>query len=89
MLSKTTTFFPTAAAIKAGEASTQYNDAIDWTEDVAKGCSYNPAISQLLLSMAAIHTSVDMLTQVLLDIPAQSDLVRALREEIIIVTRDS
>jgi hypothetical protein len=77
------------AAIKAGTPPTQYNDAIDWMEDVAKGRPYNPAISQLLLSMAAIHTSADMLTQILFDIAAQPDLVKALREEIITVTREN
>ncbi|KAJ5951586.1 uncharacterized protein N7479_009999 [Penicillium vulpinum] len=78
-----------AAAIKAGKVPTEHNDAIDWMEDVAKGRPYNPAISQLLLSMAAIHTSADMLTQILFDIAAQPDLIKALREEIITVTRDN
>lgn len=78
-----------AAALKAGKAPTQHNDAIDWMEDVAKGRPYNPAISQLLLSMAAIHTSADMLTQILFDLASQPDLIQALREEIITVTREN
>ncbi|KAJ5772737.1 hypothetical protein N7457_007633 [Penicillium paradoxum] len=78
-----------AAALAADEAPTQYNDAIDWMEDVAKGRPYNPAISQLLLSMAAIHTSADMLTQILFDLASQPDIIKALREEIITVTREN
>lgn len=78
-----------AAALAAGKAPTQHNDAIDWMEDVAKGRPYNPAISQLLLSMAAIHTSADMLTQILFDLASQPDLIQALREEIMTVTREN
>jgi hypothetical protein len=78
-----------AAARAAGKTPFSYNDAIDWMEDTAKGRPYNPAISQLLLSMAAIHTSADMLTQVLFDIAGREDLVAALREEIMTVVRDN
>jgi hypothetical protein len=78
-----------AAARAAGKTPFSYNDAIDWMEDTAKGRPYNPAISQLLLSMAAIHTSADMLTQVLFDIAEREDLVAALREEIMTVVRDN
>lgn len=77
-----------AAARAAGKTPVSYSDAIDWMEDTAKGRAYNPAISQLLLSMAAIHTSADMLTQVLFDIAGREDLVTALREEIMTVVRD-
>jgi cytochrome P450 len=77
------------AALKAGKPPTQHNDAIDWMEDIAKGRPYNPAISQLLLSMAAIHTSADMLTQILFDIASQADLIKALRQEIITITREN
>ncbi|CAI7635633.1 unnamed protein product [Penicillium bialowiezense] len=77
------------AARAAGQKPVSYSDAIDWMEDTAKGREYNPAISQLLLSMAAIHTSADMLTQVLFDIAGREELVTALREEIMTVVRDN
>ncbi|KAJ6155238.1 hypothetical protein N7470_005804 [Penicillium chermesinum] len=77
-----------AAARAAGKTPVSYPDAIDWMEDTAKGREYNPAISQLLLSMAAIHTSADMLTQVLFDIAGREDLISALREEIMTVVRE-
>nr|BAW27598.1 citreohybridonol synthase [Aspergillus stellatus] len=78
-----------AAALAAGKDPVSYSDAIDWMEDTAKGRPYNPAISQLLLSMAAIHTSADMLTQVLFDIASRPELLKALHEEIMTVVREN
>jgi hypothetical protein len=39
--------------------------------------------------MATIHTSADMLTQILFDIASQPELIEALRQEIITITREN
>ena len=43
------------------------------------------ATSQVMLSLAAIHTMSDMLTQVLYDLCTRQDLIQALRQEVISV----
>lgn len=70
------------AAIARGETPAKYNDAMEWMEQCAKGRPYDAAVSQLSISLAAIHTTSDMLTQVLYDICAHDGLVDELREEI-------
>lgn len=63
----------------------QETDAIAWMEDIAKGRPYDPAVAQLSFSLAAIHTTSDMLTQVIFDLCGKEDLVRSLRDEVISV----
>lgn len=63
----------------------KYNDAVQWLDDVSKGEEYDAIISQLVLSMAAIHTTGDLLSQVLYDICMHQDLVQPLRKEAIAV----
>lgn len=41
-----------------GKKATEFNDAIEWYEQVYKGTYYDAAIAQLTLSLAAIHTTV-------------------------------
>ncbi|KAL4912916.1 cytochrome P450 [Aspergillus aurantiobrunneus] len=43
---------------------------------------YDPAVAQLSISIAAIHTTSDMLTQLLLDICRQDGLIEEMRQEI-------
>ncbi|KAL3459578.1 cytochrome P450 [Aspergillus heterothallicus] len=73
------------AAIDAGREPEKYNDALEWMEQCAKGRSYDAAVAQLSLSLAAIHTTSDMLTQALYDIVAQEGLVDEMRREIVSV----
>ncbi|KAL4758909.1 cytochrome P450 [Aspergillus foveolatus] len=73
------------AAIAAGKNPARYNDAMEWMEQCAKGRPYDAAVSQLSLSLGAIHTTSDMLTQVLYDICGHSDLVEELRQEVLTV----
>ncbi|KAG6171423.1 hypothetical protein E4U51_008578 [Claviceps purpurea] len=63
------------------------NDAIDWLEQTAqdKKATYDPACAQLSLSVAAIHSTTDFFTQVMLDIACNPELVEPLRKEIISV----
>ncbi|CBF80737.1 hypothetical protein AN8530.2 [Aspergillus nidulans FGSC A4] len=72
-------------AIAAGKTPARYNDAMEWMEQCAKGRPYDAAVSQLSLSLGAIHTTSDMLTQVLYDICGHSDLVDELRQEVLTV----
>ncbi|KAE8317069.1 cytochrome P450 [Aspergillus transmontanensis] len=76
------------AAISAGKEPERYNDAMEWLEECAKGRSYEPAFGQLIFSVAAIHTTSDMLTQVLYDLCGRDALVQALREEVITVVQE-
>ncbi|KAL4787130.1 cytochrome P450 [Aspergillus varians] len=73
------------AAIEQGRTPEAYNDAMEWMEQCAKGRTYDAAVAQLSLSLAAIHTTSDMLTQVLYDICAQDGLVDDMRKEIVSV----
>lgn len=79
---------------KEAEASTgapreRYVDAMQWMEDSAKGAPYDPAVAQLSFSLAAIHTTSDMLNQVLVDLCGKDKLIQELREEIIsVITQD-
>ncbi|KAE8423996.1 cytochrome P450 [Aspergillus pseudocaelatus] len=76
------------AAISAGKTPERYNDAMEWLEECAKGRSYEPAFGQIIFSVAAIHTTSDMLTQVLYDLCGRDELIRALREEVITVVQE-
>ncbi|KAB8277388.1 cytochrome P450 [Aspergillus minisclerotigenes] len=75
-------------AISAGKEPERYNDAMEWLEECAKGRSYEPAFGQLIFSVAAIHTTSDMLTQVLYDLCGRDALIQALREEVITVVQE-
>ena len=71
--------------ISQGKEPQRFNDAIDWVEETAKGCAYDAAIVQLGYSLAAIHTTSDMITQVLFDLCEHSELIQPLRQEIVSV----
>ncbi|KAH8703535.1 cytochrome P450, partial [Talaromyces proteolyticus] len=60
-----------------------YTDAIQWMHEMSEGRNYDPAIQQLGLSMAAIHTTTDLVNQILFDICPQPNLIQALRDEAI------
>jgi cytochrome P450 len=66
----------------------QSEDALEWYEEAAKGRSYDPTLSQLNLSMAAIHTTSDLLTQCLYDICQHPDIINTLKHELCNVLRE-
>ena len=74
----------------AGLAVPLYNDAVDWFEHEAeiRGMTYNPAKMQLGLSLAAIHTTSDLLEQVMLDLAQHPEIISPLRKEIAQSLRD-
>jgi len=58
-----------------------FEDAIEWFEQVSNGRDYDPAISQLILSVAAIHTTTDAICKVLLDLVKHKEMIEPLRQE--------
>lgn len=77
-----------AELIQQGKPVGRASDAMEWMEECARGRSYDPTIAQLTFSLAAVHTTTDMLTQVIYDLCDQPDLVQALRDEAIEVLRE-
>lgn len=70
-----------------GEPVPTFDDAIDWAENEHDGTPYDPAIFQLVLSFAAIHTTTDLTCQVLLLLAQNPEAITPLREEIIKVLK--
>ncbi|KAE8392134.1 cytochrome P450 [Aspergillus alliaceus] len=59
-----------------------HTDALDWFREVAAGRPFNEAIAQIGLSVAAIHTTSNMLTNVMYDLTAHPEYFQPLRDEI-------
>lgn len=74
-------------AAEEGLEPPTYNDAIEWAEKECKGRPYDAAEFQLTLSLAAIHTTTDLLAQTMLYLASEPELIRPLREEIIQVLK--
>nr|WEP24415.1 cytochrome P450 [Curvularia sp.] len=75
-------------AQETGKPAPVFNDAIDWAEAESKGFSYDPASFQLTLSMAAIHTTSDLLSKIMLLLTSNPTDIRPLREEIVNVLKE-
>ncbi|EER37602.1 cytochrome P450 monooxygenase [Histoplasma capsulatum H143] len=75
------------AAIRVGKTPERYLDAMQWLEESARGRYYDPVVAQLSFSHAAIHTTSDLLTQVLFNLCGRDELTQKLRDEIITVTQ--
>ena len=69
-------------AIKEGKPPRKYNDACEWMEEVAKGRPYDPSVTQLTFSFSAIHTTADLITQVLVHLCTHPEYFEPLRQEI-------
>jgi cytochrome P450 len=70
-------------ARSAGILIPKFNDAIDWAEAECKGVSYDPAGFQLFLSFAAIHTTSDLLSKIMLLLAREPALIDPLRQEMV------
>ncbi|KAF5544619.1 ent-kaurene oxidase [Fusarium mexicanum] len=68
------------AALARGEKS-PFDDTIEWFAQ--SGSQLPPADCQISLSLAAIHTTTDLLSQVMIDIAAHPVLFTEMRKEII------
>lgn len=67
------------------ESGKKYTDALQWMYELSKGKAYDFAMGQLGLSLAAIHTTADLLTQVIYDLCQHPDMIQPLRDEIVAV----
>jgi hypothetical protein len=70
-------------AMKIAGELPEYVDAIEWFEQVAKGRKYDPVHVQLTMSFVAIHTTADMITQVMFDLAQHPEYIKPLRQEVI------
>ncbi|EAQ85378.1 hypothetical protein CHGG_09392 [Chaetomium globosum CBS 148.51] len=61
----------------------EFDDAIEWFEREAKGRAYDPVVVQLTLSFAAIHTTTDLITQVMTDLCRNPEIIDELRQEMV------
>ncbi|TGJ80424.1 hypothetical protein E0Z10_g8342 [Xylaria hypoxylon] len=76
------------AAAKEGRPIPRPNDAIEWAEEESNDDPYDPAVYQIGLSMAAIHTTSDLLNQTLHNLIQRPELINDLRKEIIEVLQN-
>ncbi|ORX99697.1 cytochrome P450 monooxygenase-like protein [Clohesyomyces aquaticus] len=76
-----------AKALAEGKPTPRFNDAIEWAEIESRGHAYDPAVFQLLLSFAAIHTTSDLIFHTLVLLASDPDLITPLREEMASVLR--
>ncbi|KEY63915.1 hypothetical protein S7711_10234 [Stachybotrys chartarum IBT 7711] len=70
-----------------GLAAPRFDDALDWFEEESHGRPYDAAIIQLNLSVAAIHTTSDLMTETILKLAQTPELMGELRQEISSVLR--
>ncbi|KAI1738428.1 cytochrome P450 [Xylaria scruposa] len=76
------------AAAKEGRPIPHPNDAIEWAEEESNNDPYDPAVYQIGLSMAAIHTTSDLLNQTLQNLVQRPKLIEDMRKEIIEVLQN-
>lgn len=65
-----------------GKQIPKFEDAIEWFERTSAGREYDPAIAQLVVSLAAIHTTSDLTSQTLTDLAQHSEILDPVREEL-------
>lgn len=70
-----------AALLQQGKEAIRYDDAIEWFEEQADGARYDPAIKQIALAIAAVHTTTDLLTETMFQILQHPDIIQPLRDE--------
>ncbi|KAL0940009.1 cytochrome P450 [Colletotrichum truncatum] len=75
------------AAEDRGEDEPEYNDCLEWCEESSEEGVADPAVVQLALSFAAIHTTSDMVTQAMIDLAKNPEYFEPLRTEIMEVVR--
>jgi cytochrome P450 len=64
-----------------GEPLPKYPDTLTWAEEVAKR-PYDPVALQLGLSLAAVHTTADLLGQAVINLCHYPDWIQPLRDEV-------
>lgn len=76
-----------AEAATRGE-TLKFNDAIEWFDNVYDGKEFDAVMPQVILAVAAIHTTTDLATQVVSDLAIHRELLEPLREEITTVLKE-
>ncbi|KAH8751640.1 cytochrome P450 [Diaporthe sp. PMI_573] len=74
------------AAATAEGKTVEFDDAIEWFENAAAKLNlkadYEPAAMQLFLSVVAVHTTSDLMTQTMTDLAGHPEVIEDLRKEI-------
>lgn len=70
------------AALEAKGERVKGKDTVRWMDEVAKGRPYDPIINQLFFSVAALHTTSDLLTHAMYDLVGHPEVMDELREEV-------
>lgn len=67
------------------EKSDESDTALDWFEEVAAslGETYDPTVAQLTFAVAGMHSTVDHLCQILIDLRDKPEVVTAMRKELV------
>jgi cytochrome P450 len=76
-------------ALEAGQKPPKTADSIGWMYEISRGREVDYVAAQLSLTMAAIHTTTEALSQVLVDICQNPDIVEPLRKEIVAVVSEN
>ncbi|KAH6616256.1 cytochrome P450 [Boeremia exigua] len=72
-------------AKKMGKPVPVFEDTLEWLQEESKGAAYDPAAYQMLLTIGAIHTTSDLLSQILMRLGNEPHLIDDLRAEIVSV----
>ncbi|KAK6209890.1 cytochrome P450 [Colletotrichum tabaci] len=80
-----------AQAVAEGKPEPEYLDAIEWFERAAQanGVKLDPSLCQLFLSTVAIHTTTDLMGQVLVDLAKNPGIIKDLQEEVLKTLKES
>ncbi|EEY15790.1 ent-kaurene oxidase [Verticillium alfalfae VaMs.102] len=70
-------------ALQSGAKPSKISDAIGWMYQVAAGRPVDFVCAQMQLTLAAVHTTTEVLTQAILDLCERPELVQKLRDEVI------
>jgi cytochrome P450 len=66
----------------------KFNDLLQWFDDAARGAEYDAPLLILRSSMAAVHSTSDLLTKAIFEICTQPGLIDDIREEAIRVFKE-
>ncbi|PSN61609.1 cytochrome P450 monooxygenase [Corynespora cassiicola Philippines] len=70
------------AETKAKGGTLKFNDSLEWFERNASA-SYDPVAMQLFLSLVAIHSTTDLISQFMVDVARNPEIIAPLKEEIL------
>jgi cytochrome P450 len=71
---------------RTGDISGRTSDnLVAWMDEISRGRPFDAALSQMASSFAAIHTTSDFFTQLLIDLCNDPGLIDSLRKEVIMI----